>query len=136
MSAHEQINGASVEITHFLEWDETDAAGHQHYASIFGWVEACESALYRKLGLPSTLFGQIPRVKVEMQYRRRIFFGEEIRSTLKVVRVGNSSMEFAFQAFVGNEIAAEGSYIIVHSPSKEAGSQPWPPEWKSKFLGN
>ena len=74
MSAHEQINGASVELTHFLEWDETDAAGHQHYASIFGWVEACESALYRKLGLPSTLFGQIPRVKVEMQYRRRIFF--------------------------------------------------------------
>ncbi len=136
MSENAQSNGAFVERKHFLEWDETDAAGHQHYASIFGWVEQCESALYRKLGLPSTLFGQIPRVKVEMQYRRRIFFGEEIHSVLRVVRVGNSSMEFAFTAHVGGELAAEGTYIIVHSPNKESGSQPWPAEWKKKFLGN
>ncbi len=127
-------SGASVEIIRFLEWDETDAAGHHHYASVFRWVEELEAKLYRDLGLPVTLFGQIPRVKVQMEYRRRIFFGEVVKTELKVIRVGNSSMELDFKAFVGNEIAAEGNYIIVHSPDKESGSKPWPIEWKKKFL--
>ncbi|MEY4100842.1 MAG: hypothetical protein RLZZ567_84, partial [Actinomycetota bacterium] len=35
-------SGAAVEITRFLEWDETDAAGHHHYASVFRWVEELE----------------------------------------------------------------------------------------------
>ena len=76
--------GASVEIKRFLEWAETDAAGHQHYSSAFRWVEECEAALYRSVGLPSTLFGQIPRVKVTMEYKRRIFFGEEILNIWKM----------------------------------------------------
>ena len=49
--------GASVEIKRFLEWAETDAAGHQHYSCAFRWVEECEAALYRSVGLPSSLFG-------------------------------------------------------------------------------
>ena len=100
---------AYVEVKRILEWMETDAAGHQHYTSAFRWVEECESALYRKLELPTSLFGQIPRVKVQMEYKRRIFFGEEILTRLEVIRVGNSSLEFAFTAHVGGELAAVGN---------------------------
>ena len=124
-----------VEKTRLLEWMETDAAGHQHYTSAFRWVEECESALYRKLGLPVTLFGQIPRVKVQMEYKRRIFFGEEILTRLEVIRVGNSSLEFSFTAHVAGELAAVGNYIIVHSPVIGEGAQPWPDAWRALFLG-
>jgi len=124
-----------VEKLRLLEWQETDAAGHQHYTSVFRWVEECESALYRKLGLPKTLFGQIPRVKVEMEYKQRIFFGDEIKTRLEVVRVGNSSLEMSFTAHVADELAAAGSYIIVHSPVIGGGSKPWPDEWRSALLG-
>ena len=55
--------GASVEIIRFLEWDETDAAGHHHYASVFRWVEELEAKLYRDLGLPVTLFGQFQELR-------------------------------------------------------------------------
>ncbi len=130
------MGGAFVEKVRLLEWMETDAAGHQHYTSVFRWVEECESALYRKLGLPSTLFGQIPRVKVEMEYKRRIFFGEEIVTRLQVQRVGTTSMELGFTARVGGELAAEGSYIIVHAPVFGEGSQPWPDEWRRAFTSN
>lgn len=130
------MSGAFVEKVRYLEWMETDAAGHQHYTCAFRWVEECESALYRKLNLPSTLFGQIPRVKVTMEYKRRIFFGEEITTRLQVVRVGTSSMEFGFTAHVGGELAAQGAYIIVHSPIVGEGSQPWPEEWREAFLSN
>jgi acyl-CoA thioester hydrolase len=126
--------GASIEIKRFLEWGETDAAGHQHYSSAFRWVEECEAALYRSVGLPSTLFGQIPRVKVTMEYKRRIFFGEEITTKLEVIRLGNSSAEFAFTAHVNGELAAIGNYIIVHSPNKEAGAQRWPDAWRVKLF--
>ncbi len=127
--------GAFVEKVRLLEWMETDAAGHQHYTSAFRWVEECESALYRKLGLPTTLFGQIPRVKVQMEYKRRIFFGEEIKTRLEVTRVGNSSLELSFTAHVDGELAAAGTYIIVHSPVVGEGSKPWPEVWKRAFLG-
>ena len=127
------MDGAFVEIVRSLEWAETDAAGHQHYTSAFRWVEECESALYRKLNLPTTLFGKIPRVKVTMEYKRRIFFGEEITTRLQVVRVGKSSMELGFSAHVDSELAAQGTYIIVHSPVVGEGSQPWPEKWRSSF---
>ena len=126
--------GASIEIKRFLEWAETDAAGHQHYSSAFRWVEECEAALYRSVGLPSTLFGQIPRVKVTMEYKRRIFFGEEITTKLEVIRLGNSSAELAFTAHVAGELAAIGNYVIVHSPSKAVGAQRWPDSWREKLF--
>lgn len=126
--------GAFVEKIRFLEWMETDAAGHQHYTSAFRWVEECESALYRKLGLPTSLFGQIPRVKVQMEYKRRIFFGEEVVTRLEVSRVGTSSLELSFTAHVAGELAAMGTYVIVHSPIVGEGSKPWPEEWKTAFL--
>ena len=129
------MSGAFVEMFRYLEWQETDAAGHQHYTSAFRWVEECESALYRKLELPTELFGQIPRVKVLMEYKRRIYFGDEIRARLQVVRVGNSSLEMNFTAHVKEELAAVGTYIIVHSPVIAEGSKPWPDAWRSAFLG-
>ena len=124
-----------VEKIRLLEWMETDAAGHQHYTSAFRWVEECESALYRKLDLPTSLFGQIPRVKVQMEYKRRIFFGEEILTRLEVLRVGNSSLEFGFTAHVVGELAAVGNYVIVHSPEIGKGAQRWPDAWRAAFLG-
>ena len=124
-----------VEKVRLLEWMETDAAGHQHYTSAFRWVEECESALYRKLNLPASLFGLIPRVKVQMEYKRRIYFGEEIITRLEVLRVGNSSLEFGFTAHVGGELAAVGNYVIVHAPEIVEGSKPWPDAWRTAFLG-
>jgi len=130
------MSGAFVEKVRLLEWMETDAAGHQHYTSVFRWVEECESALYRKLDLPSTLFGQIPRVKVQMEYKRRIYFGEEITTRLQVIRVGTSSLELGFTAYVKGELAAEGTYVIVHAPEINEGSKPWPEKWRVAFLSN
>jgi acyl-CoA thioester hydrolase len=130
------MSGAFVEKVRLLEWMETDAAGHQHYTSVFRWVEECESALYRKLDLPSTLFGQIPRVKVQMEYKRRIYFGEEITTRLQVMRVGTSSLELGFTAYVKGELAAEGTYVIVHAPEINEGSKPWPEKWRVAFLSN
>jgi len=129
------MSAVFVEKVRLLEWMETDAAGHQHYTSAFRWVEECESALYRKLNLPATLFGEIPRVKVQMEYKRRIFFGEEIVTRLEVLRVGNSSLEFGFTAHVGGELAAVGNYVIVYAPEIGEGSKPWPDNWRAAFLG-
>jgi acyl-CoA thioesterase FadM len=69
-----------------------------------------------------------------MEYKRRIFFGEQIRTNLEVVKIGNSSAEFAFTASVNGEIAAIGTYIIVYSPCKELGSQRWPDDWRSRLF--
>ena len=56
-------------LTRPVEFHETDMAGIMHFANFFRWMEVCETAFYRSLGLPLISFvpGQVvgwPRVNV------------------------------------------------------------------------
>ncbi len=77
---------AKVTIERTVEWFDTDAAGHQHHSCIVRFVEAAEAALLREHDL-AWLFGETPRVRHEINYRSRLWFGETVTVTLKVVRL-------------------------------------------------
>ena len=126
---------ASISITRTLQWVETDASTHQHYSSGFRWAEEAEHALWRRLGFGIEIVGAIPRVAVSMEYLRRIFYGEEIVTHLRVLRVGNSSCTFAFEAFVNGEIAMRGEHTCVHAPNA-SGSAPWPENVRAALLSD
>ncbi|UUU38851.1 acyl-CoA thioesterase [Streptomyces sp. NBC_00162] len=88
-------NLPSVVVERRVEWPDTDAAGHYHHSTVVRWVEAAEAVLLRRLGL-AHLFGSTPRVHFEADYRARLWFGEAVRTELKVVKVGTSSLHYAF----------------------------------------
>ncbi|MFE0643159.1 acyl-CoA thioesterase [Streptomyces sp. NPDC058877] len=121
-------NLPSVVVERRVEWLDTDAAGHYHHSTVVRWVEAAEAVLLRRLGL-SHLFGSTPRVHFEADYRARLWFGETVRTELKVVKVGTSSLHYAFTVRnEGAEVAALGRMVIAHSASHATESAAWPGE--------
>lgn len=119
---------ARVVVERRVEWTDTDAAGHYHHSTVVRWVEAAEAVLLHRLGL-SHLFGSTPRVHFEADYRARLWFGDAVRTELKVTEVGTASLHYAFtvRGAQGGE-AATGRMVIAHSAAHATGSTPWPDE--------
>jgi len=135
-SVTDQITGAVIVTHRRLEWADTDAAGHNHFTVAFRWMEEAEFELRRSVGLPHDLTGGVPRVHIEVDYRDRIWFGEEVTITLGVVEMGRSSCRFAWR--VDREDGAvliEGSHVVVYAPDAHSGAVAWPEEYRQALLG-
>jgi acyl-CoA thioester hydrolase len=114
-----------VTIERMVEWLDTDAAGHYHHSAVVRWVEAAEAALFERLGLLG-LFGVIPRVRYEVDYRARLWFAERVTVELWVAEVGRASVRYAFVVRRDDEIAASGSVTAVHIDPERGRSTAWP----------
>lgn len=128
MSVHDEITGARATTRRYLAWAETDAAGHNHFSAAIRWLEEAEQALWRSLG-HADMVPHVPRVHLEVDYRARLWFGEEIEVTSGVIRVGRTSCEFG--TVVRNppgEVAIEARHVVVHAPSTAGEAVPWPDE--------
>src|SRR4051812_35409398 len=114
-----------------VEWMDTDAAGHHHNTAVMRWVESAEAALMRERGLLE-YFGAAPRVRHEVDFESRLWFGQEVTATVVLERMGTSSMEFSYEVWGGEfegrppARAARGSYVTVHVPEGADSGRPWP----------
>lgn len=125
----EAVRGTTVERT--IEWVDTDAAGHQHNSVIMRMVESAEAKLFRELGATS-YFAIAPRVRHEIDYRAKLYFGQQVSTAIVIEHVGTTSMAFAFKVwghpYEGREavLAAEGRFVTVCVPEGSEESAPWP----------
>lgn len=134
-SVRDELTGARVTMRRRLEWAETDAAGHNHFSAAVRWLEGAEHLLWRSLGL-SSMVPHVPRVHVEVDYHRRIYFDEEVEVTVGVIAVGRSSLQLGFEVrAVDGELAQSGRHTVVHTPDASAGAQPWP-DHVAQLLGH
>lgn len=122
-------DGAEPEVTieRRVEWHDTDAAGHHHHSVILRWVESAEAELLRQCGI-AWLFGSTPRVRHEINYRSRLWFGETAHTRVRVAEIGRSSLRFAFEVRGPSGPVADGSLVIVHAAPDSPSAQPWPYE--------
>jgi acyl-CoA thioester hydrolase len=125
-------NLPGVVVERRVEWGDTDAAGHYHYSAVQRWVEAAEAVLLRRLGLDH-LFGSIPRVHFEADYRERLWFGESVHTEVRVVKVGSGSLHYAFEVRGAGGVAATGRLSVVHCAARATGSVPWPDDVRAKL---
>ena len=116
---------ASVVVDRRVEWQDTDAAGHSHHSTLIPGAEPAEAALLDRLNLAG-LFGTIPRVRYEVDYAERLWFGDIATITLSVDRVGTSSLRYEFVVTHGEKSVARGALTVVQTASESAGSKPWP----------
>jgi acyl-CoA thioester hydrolase len=105
-------------IMRTVEFAETDMAGIMHFANFFPWMESCEAAFYRSLGLPLISFvpGQVvgwPRVAVNCTYRAPLRFNDTAEVRLFVKKLGARSVTYAFQFRKGAELVAAGEVTAV-----------------------
>ncbi|MFM1917099.1 MAG: hypothetical protein RJB01_614 [Actinomycetota bacterium] len=125
------ITGARVIVQRYVAWGETDAAGHNHFAAAFRWLEESEHALYRCLGFSAEFIDRVPRVHIDIDYRDRLYFGQLIEVELGVVSVGSSSCRFAMHVRREGAEVISASYVVVHVAGTTEGGTPWPPDLRS-----
>ncbi len=129
-----------------IEWVDTDAAGHQHNSVVMRFVEACEADLFRSLGLAGDYFPSAPRVRQEIAFLAKLYFGQQVTTTLTVEAIGTSSLEFSFEVSgrahvagdgrrVPERVAATGSLVTVHVPHGTERSAPWPAHIRAALGG-
>jgi acyl-CoA thioester hydrolase len=116
-----------VTVERRVEWHDTDAAGHQHYSAILRWAEDAEAELLRQRGL-AWLFGRTPRVRHEVTYRGRLWFGETTSTRLWIDDVGRTSLRYGFEVSGPNGAAADGVVVVVHAEPESPSATPWPEE--------
>jgi len=140
MNPTPSLPGAATTATlvRTIEWVDTDAAGHQHNSAVLRFVEACEAQLFRDLGVPE-YFPAAPRVRHELNYRAKLYFGQPVTTTVAVEKIGRTSMTFSFEvwgeAFDGapRALAAHGSFVTAHVARGATAASPWPAEWTAKI---
>lgn len=128
----DHVTGASIRMRRTVAWNETDAAGHNHFSAAFRWMEEAEHRLYRCLGFSADMVDRVPRVHIDIDYKDRLYFGQVIDVHVGVEKVGSSSCTFAF--WVTEEdgtVAMSGTYVIVHAASNTQGAAPWPADLRS-----
>ena len=123
---------AAVLVQRRVEWPDTDAAGHYHHSTVVRWVEAAEAVLYERLGL-SELFGRIPRVRYEVEYAARLWFGDVVDIVLGVGELGRTSITYAFEVRRDDQVVASGRMVAVSSDPADGGTEPWSDEVRKAF---
>jgi acyl-CoA thioester hydrolase len=118
-------SGPSVTIERMVDWQDTDAAGHYHHATVIRWVEAAEAALHDRLGLPD-LFGVVPRVHYEVDYAERLWFRDRVSITLRAAHVGRTSVRYEFRVDRDGTTAATGAMVCVLTDPDGGGTTSWP----------
>ena len=124
---------ASIVVQRFVEWPDTDAAGHYHHSSVVRWVEAAEAVLHERLDLLE-LFGSVPRVRYEVDYLARLWFRDRVDIALWVESVGRTSLRYAFEVRRGSEVAARGVMVAVNADPTAGGTAAWPEAAREALL--
>lgn len=109
---------AAFRTTRIVEFGDTDMAGIVHFANFFRFMEAAEHAYLRSLGLSVVMeidggkYG-LPRVSASCDYLRPARFGDELTVEVAVVKLGRSSVTYAFDFTHGDEAIARGRVTAV-----------------------
>lgn len=115
----------SATVHRRIEWADTDASGHYHYATALRLFEAAESDLLDDLGLLRDVYGRLPRARVTFDYRRVLWFRDRVDASVSVTGVGRTSITYSFDVVRDGALCVEGSVVAVLVD--EAGEPtPWP----------
>ena len=115
-----------------VTWIDTDASGRIHYSAVFRWAEKAEIELHRTLGLIDSGWRETPRKRVEATYEKPLRFDDEIETTLRVVRVGRTSIEFAWEVRHEGEVAVAGAHVTVHVGA-DGRPEPLPDDYRARL---
>jgi 4-hydroxybenzoyl-CoA thioesterase/acyl-CoA thioester hydrolase len=127
-----------------VEFRDTDAAGIVHFSVFFPMMEEAEHAALRHVGLsvmsPENVDGHLtwPRISATCDYVSAARFEDVLDICVTVVKIGTTSVTYAFQFLRGEQTIANGKITAVccmWQPGKPLAKQPIPPEIRSAIEG-
>jgi len=108
----------SFRATRLVEFHDTDMAGIMHFASFFRYMESVEHEFIRSLGLSvhSLVEGDtlsFPRVAASCQFKSPARCEEILEVALRLTRIGNKSLTYAFDFSNAAREVATGQITCV-----------------------
>jgi len=104
--------------TRLVEFHDTDMAGIMHFSAFFQYMEMAEHEFFRSLGYSifSTIGGEhvsFPRVAASCEYHSPAKCEDELDIEVRVERVGEKSITYAFRFRLQDRDVATGSMTCV-----------------------
>jgi acyl-CoA thioester hydrolase len=101
-----------------IEFADTDMAGIVHFANFFRFMESAEVEFLRSRGFSVAMEweGQrigMPRVSASCDFIRPVTFQDVVEITVRVLKVGRSSVTYGFEFFKAGELVARGQVSSV-----------------------
>ena len=117
----------SFEISHLVEFYETDMAGVVHFSNFFRYLEKCEHAFARSLDIDSGFLAASgssawPRVHASCDYREPARYGDVLTIRLFITEVRNRSVRYRFEVLRDQDLLAEATMVVAHVTSASDGS--------------
>ena len=119
-------NPARITLRRLVEYPDTDASGHYHNSAVIRWIEAAEAVLHARLGVAERTFGFTPRIRLEADFRERLYFLDDIDIDMAVIHVGRTSVRYAFAIRRKATVAVSGLLVTAYLPTGADRTQPWP----------
>jgi len=114
-SRHGLSNTHPIDVT----WGDCDAAGVVFYPRYYAWFDTCTHALLSSADLDHhTLrhtYGLMgtPLVRASADFRSPATFGDRLRATSVIVRVGQKSFTVEHSLYLETRLVVEGSEVRV-----------------------
>jgi YbgC/YbaW family acyl-CoA thioester hydrolase len=123
---------ASTTVRRRIEWSDTDASGHYHYATALRLFEAAESELLERLGMLHEIYGRLPRVHVSFDFRRTLHFRDAVDVAVSVLEVGRTSVTYSVEVLRGDEHCIDGRVVAVLLDASGTPST-WPEDHRARL---
>ena len=106
------------QTTRRVEFCDTDAAGIAHFSAFFRYMEQAEHELLRGVGLSVFMVDDVgkfswPRVGAKCDYRAAARFEDMLNIEVRITRLGEKSVTFAFRFECGGNELATGELTAV-----------------------
>jgi acyl-CoA thioester hydrolase len=96
-----------------VAWVDTDAGGRIHFTNAFRWAELAETGLMRSLGMLEG-WGDYPRRQAEAEFHKVLRFEDEIEVSIRVERVGRTSIRYAWTIAKDGDSYITGRHTVVN----------------------
>src|ERR687888_1504256 len=94
---------ASIVVQRRIEWPDTDASGMYHNTAAFRFIEVAETTLLDRLGFLDDIYGRHPRVHIEADFLRPLWFRDLVDVEVRVISVGRTSVTYETEIRRGDE---------------------------------
>ena len=118
-----------------VRYSDLDAQGHMNHARYLSFMEEARVHYARALGLWTDLddFATMGQIVAEASctYLRPVKLGQTVDVALRTTRIGNKSLEMAYQLSVAGEVVATARTVQVAFDYQAQRSVPVPAAWRA-----
>lgn len=119
-----------------VRYGDLDPQGHVNNAAYLTYLESARLGYYAQSGIwqPGTRTGMVV-ARIEVDYLAPITYGQDVQVGLRLERLGEKSLTFAFQieSAADRQPLARGRSIMVAYDNARGASRPVPPDWREKL---